>query len=103
MGGATSKRRLLLKGMTGDDIRDVQHKLNARHIRSEKALDEDGKFGSETDTAVRDFQRRNGLKVDGKVGDKTWGALDTALIVAAVEVELDQPAISFLGTSSYRT
>lgn len=33
-------------------------------------------FGSGTDRAVRKFQRKNGLKVDGVVGEKTWGKLN---------------------------
>lgn len=32
-------------------------------------------FGSDTDGAVRDFQRKNGLVVDGIVGPKTWSVL----------------------------
>lgn len=35
----------------------------------------DGKFGPNTDKAVRAFQSRMGLGVDGKVGNQTWAAL----------------------------
>ena len=35
----------------------------------------DGVFGAETETAVRAFQRNNGLIADGQVGVKTWAAL----------------------------
>lgn len=38
----------------------------------------DGKFGSGTDTAVRNFQRAKGLTVDGKAGKATLSALDAA-------------------------
>lgn len=38
----------------------------------------DGRFGNKTKTAVRNFQREQGLKVDGVVGQKTWGALRRA-------------------------
>lgn len=36
----------------------------------------DGKFGSKTQSAVKDYQKKNGLSVDGIVGTKTWGSLN---------------------------
>lgn len=33
---------------------------------------DDGIFGTMTEEAVKDFQKSNGLKVDGIVGDATW-------------------------------
>lgn len=39
----------------------------------------DGKLGSKTKQAVKDFQKKNGLDVDGKVGPKTWAVLGTHL------------------------
>ena len=38
----------------------------------------DGKFGSGTRTAVKKFQKAQGLEADGIVGQKTWEALQTA-------------------------
>ncbi len=35
----------------------------------------DGWFGAETEAAVKEFQRRNGLGVDGYVGPVTWACL----------------------------
>jgi len=32
----------------------------------------DGKFGQKTSTAIVEFQKANGLKQDGKVGQQTW-------------------------------
>jgi hypothetical protein len=35
----------------------------------------DGRPGKKTKAAIKAFQRKNGLTVDGVVGEKTWGAL----------------------------
>lgn len=35
----------------------------------------DGKFGAGTKNAVKRFQRKNGLRADGVVGQKTWSLL----------------------------
>src|SRR3954449_12899355 len=57
---------LLRVGSTGPDV-----------VRVQSALGQvpDGIFGSRTDAAVRVFQGRNGLAVDGIVGPHTWGTL----------------------------
>lgn len=34
----------------------------------------DGDFGNKTESATKEFQERNGLKVDGIAGDKSWRA-----------------------------
>ncbi len=39
----------------------------------------DGKKGPMTKKAIEDFQKANGLAVDGKVGLKTWGLLSAHL------------------------
>lgn len=38
-------------------------------------IDVDGIFGTNTENAVKDFQRRNGLSVDGIVGKNTFNKL----------------------------
>ncbi|OGX15595.1 MAG: hypothetical protein A2166_02345 [Omnitrophica WOR_2 bacterium RBG_13_41_10] len=35
----------------------------------------DAKMGRQTKEAIKEFQRANNLKADGKVGKKTWGLL----------------------------
>lgn len=35
----------------------------------------DGKAGKKTKSAIKQFQRRNNLKVDGVVGERTWALL----------------------------
>ncbi|MCL1854287.1 MAG: peptidoglycan-binding protein [Clostridia bacterium] len=42
----------------------------------------DGNFGPGTESAVRNFQRKNNLTVDGSVGPKTWPALFSAAVKA---------------------
>ncbi len=39
----------------------------------------DGKVGPKTRSAIKDFQKANGLQADGKVGPKTWGLLSKFL------------------------
>lgn len=54
-------------------VKTMQTKLNAAGYNTGKP---DGKFGAGTDTGVRNFQRANGLTVDGKVGKSTLQKLD---------------------------
>jgi len=39
----------------------------------------DGIMGPKTKKAIEEFQRANGLKVDGKIGPKTWALLSAHL------------------------
>lgn len=45
----------------------------------------DGSFGSKTESAVKAFQKKNGLKVDGKIGADTKAALLSSTAVAATD------------------
>jgi N-acetylmuramoyl-L-alanine amidase len=56
----------------GDDVRDLQRKLNALGFDAGR---EDGVLGHETDVAVRDFQRNVGNEPDGVVGLHTIATL----------------------------
>lgn len=53
-------------GSKGNEVKALQGKLN---------LIEDGIFGPITEEAVKDFQSKNGLTVDGIVGTGTWSKL----------------------------
>jgi peptidoglycan hydrolase-like protein with peptidoglycan-binding domain len=65
-------RPLLCQGNVGVHVIEAQTLLNEQ---AAAGLPVDSVFGGKTDKAVRDFQRSKGLKVDGLVGPKTWGAL----------------------------
>ncbi|MFC7613926.1 peptidoglycan-binding protein [Actinokineospora soli] len=70
-GGGSSARPTLRRGSTGPVVRELQTLLN----RGGAGLVVDGLFGPRTDAAVRQFQRRHGLAVDGIVGRMTWAKL----------------------------
>lgn len=67
-------------GDKGDKVLALQTRLNVLGYYTGKL---DGKFGTGTRTAVRLFQARNGLAVDGKVGPRTQDKLDAADAVPA--------------------
>lgn len=66
----------LSRGDSGKDVKALQSQLKAAGIYAGKI---DGDFGPATDAAVRELQRRQGLKVDGIAGPKTRTALNKLL------------------------
>lgn len=58
--------------LRGDDVRDLQGRLNALGFSAGK---HDGMFGPKTAAALRDFQRNLGIDDDGIVGLETLRAL----------------------------
>ena len=71
---AVTSKNILRQGSKGSDVTELQRKLNSTGYGYNLA--EDGDFGSKTLAAVKDYQQRSGLPVDGIVGTNTWGALD---------------------------
>ncbi len=65
--GAPVDRDVIRIGSAGGDVRELQLNLN---------LNPDGKFGSNTEMAVKQFQTSMGLDADGIVGKATWEALE---------------------------
>lgn len=59
-------------GSTGNEVREIQKKLKDWGYYSGNV---DGTFGSKTFEAVKSFQRKNGLTVDGIAGKETLAAL----------------------------
>ena len=62
----------LKKGSKGNQVKAVQRMLR---VMGYYLTTIDGDFGSKSDSAVRSFQKKNGLTADGIVGAKTWAAL----------------------------
>jgi len=58
-------------GSKGSSVKQLQNLLNQRGYN----LTADGVYGSNTMAAVKDFQKRNGLAVDGVAGELTLGSL----------------------------
>ena len=79
----TGNTDLLRKGDRGDDVKLLQHRLNILGSQ----LAEDGIWGVKTDQAVRNYQYKAGLTVDGIVGPKTQAALiKDAILARAAEI-----------------
>ena len=71
----TPTRPTLRKGSSGEYVTWLQTKLI--QLGYDLApYGADGKFGSKTEEAVKQFQRDRGLTADGVVGPKTYAALD---------------------------
>lgn len=60
-------------GSQGDDVKQLQELLNKNGAN----LTVDGVYGSQTQQAVKDYQKSKNLAVDGIAGDETWGSLTT--------------------------
>ena len=65
----------LQMGITGSqDVRELQKRLKELGYYKGSV---DGDFGEQTDKAVKEFQKANGLTADGKVGEKTKAKLNS--------------------------
>ena len=68
---------VLRNGSTGTPVRELQFYLYlmSAYESSIPPVSIDGKFGTDTERAVRAYQRFAGLTVDGVVGRTTWNSL----------------------------
>lgn len=59
-------------GSSGNEVKQIQQKLKEWGYYKGNV---DGVYGSKTQQAVKNFQKANGLKVDGIAGEKTLAAM----------------------------
>lgn len=65
---------ILRQGAKGETVKALQRMLYALgYDLGDKPID--GAFGTKTDAAVRAYQKKKGLSVDGIVGQATWNKL----------------------------
>ena len=76
---------LLKNGSEGADVKKLQEKLGVEAI---------GKFGPKTEAAVKAWQKANGLKEDGVVGDATWSKLfgESAPVATVIKEDVVIPS-----------
>ena len=74
-GDFTMEMRNLKKGCRGDDVLALQILLRGRGYNGNMNGTLDGIFGSNTEGAVKLFQKAKGLAVDGIAGKNTWDKL----------------------------
>ena len=67
----------LERGSRGTQVKTLQRLLKQLGYKDSagKVLAIDGSFGPATDYALRKFQKKSGVSVDGIVGTKTWAKL----------------------------
>lgn len=68
-------QEVLKRGDSGDQVKDLQTKLNQNGAN----LEVDGVFGPQTEAEVKKLQQNNGLTLDGKVGPETRGFWDKTI------------------------
>ena len=85
---------LIQRGSSGPDVALVQTWLNGLRDACtwHDILKVDGHFGTASEKAVTEFQLRNKLTVDGKVGANTWNAI-YAKYTAAHGLHVPYPGI----------
>lgn len=68
----TDSGAMVRRGARGPEVEQLQRQLN--EAGAQPPLELDGKFGPLTEAAVREFQTRRGIQIDGIVGPETRGA-----------------------------
>lgn len=82
---ASSSYTTLSSGSRGSAVKELQEKLNSLGYSCGTA---DGDYGAKTANAVRDFQRKNGLTIDGIAGSKTLAAIDKVIASNSIKIKV---------------
>lgn len=77
----TATSSSLRNGSTGSEVKKLQQKLKDLGYYTGSV---DGTFGSGTETALKEFQKTNGLTADGVAGTRTLSALYSSSAIAKV-------------------
>ncbi len=96
--GADAEAAVLKQGSSGAMVRTVQTKLKNWGYYSGAI---DGIYGSRTVSAVKYFQRRNGLVADGIVGKKTASAMGISLSSSSSGTSSNSSDLNLLARAVY--
>lgn len=81
----------LRKGDKGDTVTMMQDLLS----KNGSSLQVDGIFGSGTLNALKTFQKKKGLEVDGVCGPKTWAALLATVGLDETDDKVETPSVQY--------
>ena len=81
----SSGYKTLSSGSRGSAVEELQKKLNSLGYSCGTV---DGDYGAKTANAVREFQRKTGLSVDGIAGPKTLEAIDKKIISSGTKIKV---------------
>lgn len=81
----SSGYKTLSSGSRGSAVKELQEKLNSLGYSCGTV---DGDYGAKTANAVREFQRKNGLSVDGIAGPKTLEAIDKKITSSGTKIKV---------------
>lgn len=88
-----TEKTYLCKGDSGSAVKTLQENLISLGYSCGSA-GADGDFGDKTDTAVRAFQKANGLTVDGLAGEKTQAKIQE-LLASKEPARVESDAIKY--------
>lgn len=78
-------------GSKGSDVTELQKLLNENGY----SLTVDGQYGPNTQAAVKDYQQKNNLTVDGIAGNETWGSLTNKVNAPEESAPVEEVDTSF--------